>query len=491
MTGWSTSEAIGRPIGEVIPLNQEQGGHPVEATLRSGLETPIGRSAALGGRRGVDRPIDGYASPIRTPDGGTAGAVAIFRDAAERRRSETVAAELAAIVTSSNDAIVCRGLDDRITSWNPGAERLFGYTAAEAIGRPISILLPPDRTDEMPRMLTRIEGGAAISHYETERIDKEGRRLDISVGVSPLRDGEGRIVGMATIARDVTERRQAERRMAAQYAVGRVLSESPTVAAAFPRILEALGTTLLWDAALFWRVDARAQVLRCEADWCRGRPVLAKVVEAHRPLAFRPGEGLAGRVWSGREPIWVSDLAAGAVPAVSATHDRPRSAAAFDVRRGEELFGVIELLALAPRPRDDALLGLFRLVASQIGLFVERRRAEDELRVAEARFRRLEESGILGILVADIDDHLIHDANDAFLALIGATRESLAAAPIDWQAMTPPEYREIDARAVTQLRETGVCDPFVKEYIGLNGRRVCVLLARPCSTATRAAASSS
>ncbi len=472
MTGWPAAEAIGRPIAEVVLLGQDQGEHPAMATLRCGAETPIGRSAELGDRRGRTRPVDGYASPIRTSEGKPAGAVAIFRDAAERRRAEEVAAELAAIVTSSNDAIVCRGLDDRISSWNPGAERLFGYTAAEAIGRPISMLLPPDRTDEMPRMLTKIEGGAAISHYETERVDKDGRRLDISVGVSPLRDGDGRIVGMATIARDVTERRQAERRMAAQYAVGRVLSESPSVAMAFPRILEALGTTLLWDAALFWRLDAGANVLRCDADWCRSRPAAARVVEESRGLTLPPGERLAGRVWSQREPAWVSDLAA----APNSAGTAPRSAAAFPILQGDNLFGVIELLGFEPRPTDDVLVGLFRLIGTQIALFLERRRAEDDLRVAEARFRRLSESGILGILVADIEEDRILDANDAFLALIGATRDDLASGPLDLSAMTPPEYREIDARAVAQLRETGICDPFVKEYIGTHGRRVCVLL---------------
>ncbi len=324
-------------------------------------------------------------------------------------------------------------------------------------------------------MLTRIEGGTAISHYETERIDKDGRRLDISVGVSPLRDGDGRIAGMVTIARDVTERRQAERRIAAQYAVGRVLSESPTVAVAFPRLLEVLGTTLLWDAALFWRVDASAKRLRCDADWFRVRPGATRVVDACRGMTLRQGERLPGRVWSEPEPAWITDLD-DAANAGATDDDGPRSGAAFPIQAGDDLFGVIELFSLAPRPRDDAQLGLFRLVATQVGLFVERRRAEDELRVAEARFRRLEESGILGILVADIDDHLIVDANDAFLSLIGAKREGLAAKALNWQAMTPPEYREVDARAVAQIRETGVCDPFVKEYIGLHGRRVCVLL---------------
>ncbi|HEY2154367.1 MAG TPA: PAS domain S-box protein, partial [Isosphaeraceae bacterium] len=121
MTGWPAAEAIGRPISEVIALVHEDGGHPVTITLRSGERSPIGRSTALVDRGGGSRPIDGHASLIRTPKGAPAGAVAIFRDAAERRRGEEVASELAAIVASSSDVIICRGLDDRITSWNPGA----------------------------------------------------------------------------------------------------------------------------------------------------------------------------------------------------------------------------------------------------------------------------------------------------------------------------------------------------------------------------------
>ena len=477
LTGWPAAEAIGRPISEVIPIEVPSGEHPATASLRLDAKVPAGRAASLVDREGRRRPIEGHAAPVRTPDGEPAGVVVVLRDASGRRRAEEASSELAAIVASSNDAIICRGGDDRITSWNPGAERLFGYTAAEAIGRPISMLLPPDRTDEMPRMLTRIEGGAAVSHDETERIDKDGRRLDISVSVSPLRDGDGRVVGMATIARDVTGRRQSERRLAAQYAVGRVLTESATVAQAMPRLLESLGTTLRWDAALCWRIDREAGILRCAADWHRGTPAFGRVVEGCRGLTFARGDPLPGQVWSEREPIWVEDMAADArFVRASSAGGLIRAVAAFPIVQGDDVLGVVELLGGEARPADDDLLGLFRLVGAQIGLFVERTRAEDELRLAEARFRRLADSGILGIMIADLDGHLILDANDAFLAMVGATRDDLAARRLDWYEITPPEYREADAHAVAQVMGAGVCDPYVKEYVRADGRRVSVLL---------------
>jgi PAS domain S-box-containing protein len=477
LTGWAASEAVGKHVVEVIPIEGVAGEHPATAALRAGGDVSLGRSAALVERSRRHRPIDGHAAPIRASEGRPAGTVLVFRDAAERRHAEEAASELAAVVASSHDAIICRGADDRITSWNPGAERLFGYTETEAVGRPIAMLLPPDRTDEMPRMLSKIEGGAAVSHYETERVDKDGRRLDISVSVSPLRDAEGRVVGMTKIARNITERRQAERRLAAQYAVGRVLAESATVGQAMPRLLEALGASLLWDAALFWRLDPGAGVLRCDADWHRGRPDLARAVEACRAREFAPGEGVPGRVWAAREPAWVEDVAAdGPSARADAIGVCFRTGAAFPIVQGDKALGVVELLGLESRPFDEPLVGLSRVIGTQIGLFVDRKRAEDEFRKAEARFRRLSESGILSILVADIEEYRVFDANDTFLELIGATRDDLASGRLNWAAITPPEYREVDARAIAQIKDRGVCDPFVKEYVGLHGRRVSVLL---------------
>jgi PAS domain S-box-containing protein len=115
-----------------------------------------------------------------------------------------------AIVESSDDAIVSKTLDGIITSWNPAAERLFGYTAAEIIGRRISILMPPERHDDMEAILSRIRKGERVDHFETVRLSKEGRRIPVSLSVSPVKDAAGRIVGAAKIARDISARRDAE-----------------------------------------------------------------------------------------------------------------------------------------------------------------------------------------------------------------------------------------------------------------------------------------
>lgn len=125
----------------------------------------------------------------------------------ERRR-------LAAIVESSDDAIITKDLDGIITSWNRGAERVFGYTAQEAIGKPVSILAPPDRINEMPSILDRLKNGRAIEHYETERRTKAGRIIEVSLTVSPLRDGSGVVIGASKIARDITESRRMQKELA-------------------------------------------------------------------------------------------------------------------------------------------------------------------------------------------------------------------------------------------------------------------------------------
>ncbi|MFL5246169.1 MAG: PAS domain S-box protein [Gemmataceae bacterium] len=138
------------------------------------------------------------------------GRVWSFRDITGRRRAEEVQARLAAIVDDSEDAIVSKTLDGTILSWNAGAERLFGYTAAEAIGRLINLIIPPERQGEEFEVLARLRHGERVEHFETVRLSKEGRRIDISLTVSPVRDVEGRIIGASKIARDITYRKQAE-----------------------------------------------------------------------------------------------------------------------------------------------------------------------------------------------------------------------------------------------------------------------------------------
>lgn len=131
-------------------------------------------------------------------------------DLIERAETEQARAKLAAIVQSSDDAIISKDLNGTITSWNRGAERLFGYTAAEAIGRSVTILMPPDRMDEEPGILARIRRGESVEHYETVRQCKNGVRLDVSITVSPIKDDQGRVIGASKIARDITHRKRTE-----------------------------------------------------------------------------------------------------------------------------------------------------------------------------------------------------------------------------------------------------------------------------------------
>jgi PAS domain S-box-containing protein len=136
------------------------------------------------------------------------GHVGSVIDITDRKQLETPNAFLAGIVRSSDDAIISKDLDGVITSWNDGAQQIFGYTADEAIGRPISMLIPPDRSDEEPNISARIRRGERIDHYETVRRHKDGTLRNISLTVSPLRDAEGRITGASKIARDITQRKQ-------------------------------------------------------------------------------------------------------------------------------------------------------------------------------------------------------------------------------------------------------------------------------------------
>lgn len=138
------------------------------------------------------------------------GAVNMLVDAEDRKRADEHAERLSAIVEFSDDAIISKDLDGVIKSWNSGAERLFGYTAEEAIGKPITVLIPEERFDEEPGILDRIRHGERIDHYETVRKHKDGSLIDISLSVSPVRNADGRITGASKIARDIGERRRAQ-----------------------------------------------------------------------------------------------------------------------------------------------------------------------------------------------------------------------------------------------------------------------------------------
>jgi PAS domain S-box-containing protein len=201
--GYAPQEYIGHHIAEF-----HADGADILARLQRGerlLEYPAVMKCKDGSLKSVL--ID---SSVLWDDGQFVHTQCFTRDVTERRHAEEARALLAAIVEASDDAIVSKSLDGVITSWNTGAERIFGYSAAEAVGRPIDLIIPPDRIDEEREILRRLRAGQRIQHYETIRRTRHGRLLDISLSLSPVRDPTGRVVGASKIARDVTDRRRAE-----------------------------------------------------------------------------------------------------------------------------------------------------------------------------------------------------------------------------------------------------------------------------------------
>lgn len=188
----------------------------------------------------VQRPdgsiINSFATidPIRNERGEVAGVTSVFHDITAVKQAEQTKARLAAIVETSDDAIITKGLDGIITSWNASAQRLFGYTAEEAIGQHVTMLIPADRLEEEPTIIDRLQHGDRVDHFETKRARKDGNLLDVSLTISPLKDSAGRVVGASKIARNITERKQAEEALAHQRRLYEgVLSTTPDLAYIF------------------------------------------------------------------------------------------------------------------------------------------------------------------------------------------------------------------------------------------------------------------
>jgi PAS domain S-box-containing protein len=207
--GYTAEEVIGKSITLLIPMDRRDEECDILSRLRRGER--IDHYETVRRRKdGSLVEVSLTVSPLRNAEGRIIGAAKIARDITARRRAQLFERRLASIVESSGDSIVSEDLDGIIKTWNPGAERLFGYTAEEVIGQPITLLFPIDRHDEESDILSRVRRGERIDHYETVRRRKDGNLVEISLTVSPLKNAEGRIIGASKIGRDITERRRAQ-----------------------------------------------------------------------------------------------------------------------------------------------------------------------------------------------------------------------------------------------------------------------------------------
>ena len=212
----SKTEVLGRTDHDVFPRDMAEQFRENDLAVLA-----AGKPVSFEERAPHDDGIHDYISvkfPMEEGDDRVTGVCGIATDITERKQLETAKRLLAAVVESSEDAIVSKDLNGIITSWNNGAERVFGYTAQEAVGQPVAMLAAPDRLNEMPGILSRIRRGERIGHYETRRRRKDGRIIDVALTVSPVYDAEGRIAGASKIARDITQIKRAEDELAALLA---------------------------------------------------------------------------------------------------------------------------------------------------------------------------------------------------------------------------------------------------------------------------------
>ena len=210
--GWTAGEAVGEKLSEVVIPPQYREAHirGLRHFLATGQGPVLNRRIEITALRrdGTEFPVELSILPLKV--GASYRFNAFVADITERKRAEETNARLAAIVDSSEDAIIGKTLEGIVVSWNRGAERIFRYTAEEVLGQPITALIPPDRSDEEPKVIERLRRGEHIEHFDTMRRRKDGEEIAVSLTISPIKDEAGTIIGISKIARDISERQRAK-----------------------------------------------------------------------------------------------------------------------------------------------------------------------------------------------------------------------------------------------------------------------------------------
>jgi len=291
-------------------------------------------------------------------------------------------ARLRGLLDSSLDAIVSIDIASRITGWNAPAEGMFGWSEEEALGASLpEMIIPPQHREAhlhgMKRFLSTGEGPILNRRIEITALDRTGREFPVELTVSPY--GEGRSRYFSAFIRDITERRDAERRLSAEQEAIRVLAESHSIEDAAAPFLGAIGTPFGWQVGALWVLPERGDRLRCAGVWTQPgfRPL--RFLSSTEDQTFGRGEGLPGRVWETGSPTWVSDVTTDPnfPRATSAAWEGLHAAFAFPILAGNTLLGVAEFFSTEISRPDDPLLAMAATVGANLGQSILRIQAEE------------------------------------------------------------------------------------------------------------------
>lgn len=355
-----------------------------------------------------------------------------------------------AIADTALDAVISADQLGNITSWNKGAERIFGYSFNEVIGRPLTFLMP-ERFREahlagVKRVVSKGEPHVIGKVVELAGLKKDGTEFPVELSLSAWEIPAGQF--FTGIIRDITDRKRAEHRSATEHTVTRILAESLTLDKATPKILEAICERLGWEMSAYWSVDQQSNVLRCHATWFSPQVKLERFQAATKQTVFSPGVGLPGRVWIRGEPVWITDVIEDRnfPRAQVAAADILHGAFAFPIRRGTQVLGVMEFFSRKIQQPDEDLLQMFNAIGSQVGQFIERKMAEERLQDLKEYIERILDS---------VPNPIIIIGRDAGVHYINrAAHKAFALDQADVRGRVLFDLIQADDTTKEQLRET-------------------------------------
>ncbi len=441
-------EVIGKSIDEVIGPRGLRTLQPYIDTVLKGESVDFECDLEFP-HSGMRRLAIAY-RPERDADDNIEGWIASLLDVTDQRSGEEARRQLASIVESSDDPIISEDLTGRIVSWNPGAERLLGYSAEEMIGKPITTIIPDHLKGEEAQFLAHIKAGARIEHYETIRCCKDGRLVDVSLTVSPMRDEHGTTVGASKIARDVTARKRAE------AVVSRRADEQAALYRFTNRLYRAESIKDIYEAALDAIMDAmhcsRASILRCDSDGVMRFVAWRGLSEGYRRATT--GHSPWTLDHANPEPVCIADIdrAELETPLKTIVKQEGVGALAFVPLMAEgRLVGEFMVYYSTPRAFDGEAMELALTLARQLGFAIERMRAEQARLSIQAELRMLSERLEEEVERRTLERDRIWNVSEDLLAVSNFEGYFLSINPA-WTRLLGWSEDEIKSMHVSELR---------------------------------------